>query len=79
MSPIKKVFLVIGVLVLAFLIWQLVFNDGGVLITGWNAVADTVNGVWQKITGNSTSTIVPEWGDAVDAGENGGSLNEAQW
>lgn len=78
MSPIKKVFLIIGVLVLAFLVWQLVFSDGGVLISAWNAVADTINGVWQKITGG-TSKIVPEWGDAVDSGKNDGGLNSAQW
>lgn len=78
MSPIKKVFLIIGVLVLAFLIWQLVFSDGGVLISAWNAIADTINGVWQKITGGS-SKIVPEWDGAVDSSKNDGGLNDAQW
>lgn len=78
MSPIKKVFLIIGVLVLAFLVWQLVFSDGGVLISAWDAIAGTINGVWQTITGG-TSTIVPEWGGAVDSGKNDGGLNEAQW
>lgn len=79
MKPIKTVFLIIGVLVLAFLLWQLVFNDGGVLISTWNAIAETINSVWAKITGNPSATIVPEWGDAVDPNKNKGGLNQAQW
>lgn len=78
MTPVKKVFLVIGMLVLAFLIWQLVFNDGGILVTWYNAFADLINGVWQKITGNSTSKIFPEWKSAV-GNKNGEGLNNAQW
>lgn len=76
MSPIKKVFLIIGVLVLAFLVWQLVFNDGGVLQSGYNAIADTLNGTWQKITGGN-SDILPEWGGAVKGGGDG--LGDAEW
>lgn len=79
MSPIKKVFLIIGVMVLAFLVWQLVFNDGGVLISGWNAIADTGNGAWAKITGDTTAKILPVWGDAVGTGANKGGLGNADW
>lgn len=77
MSTIKKVFLIIGVLVLAFLIWQLVFNDGGVIQTAYNAVADTINGTWQQITGDTSGEILPEWGGAVDG--TGDGLNNARW
>lgn len=79
MSPIKKVFLIIGVLVLAFLVWQLVFSDGGVLISAWNSIAGVINGTWQTITGDSTAVLVPEWGDAVDGSKNDGGLNNAKW
>lgn len=72
MKTIHKVFLVIATLVLVFLIWALVFNKGGVLQTGWNALISPVNTTWQKISGNASATILPEW-DAVEEG--GGNYN----
>ena len=62
MKTIHKVFLIVGTLVLIFILWQVFFNDGGVLQTGYNAVVDTINGVWNKLTGG-TAGILPNWGD----------------
>lgn len=61
MSPtVKKVFLLIGVLVLCFLIWDIFFRTNGLVQTSYNAVVGVVNDTWQDITGGSTN-IVPEW------------------
>ena len=46
-----KVFLLIGTLVLIFLIWQLVFNDGGIVKTIYNSFANGVNKQWEKVAG----------------------------
>ncbi|MDR0917953.1 MAG: hypothetical protein LBM93_01680 [Oscillospiraceae bacterium] len=48
-KTILQVFGIIGVLVLAFLIWQLVFNDGGIIKTGYNSVANLVNTQYEKV------------------------------
>lgn len=61
-GTVKKVFLLLGVLLLIFIIWQLVFNDGGIIMTGYNAVADGINAQWQKAAGDS-STLLPRFGD----------------
>jgi len=63
MSNIKKVFLIIGTLVLAFIVWSLVFNDGGIVKTAYNAIISPVNSAWQTITGDSQAKLLPEWGD----------------
>ena len=52
-KTIAKVFLIIGILVLVFIIWQLVFNDGGILKTGYNSVANLVNHQWEKVAGKN--------------------------
>lgn len=66
-KTVKKVFMLIGLLVLIFLIWQLVFNDGGIVKTAYNALAEGINGQWDKVAGNS-SKLLPTWGesDATD-------------
>lgn len=76
MSPLKKVFLFVGLLVLIFLIWQLVFSDSGLLIAGYNGVAGVINDGWNMVTGGNGG-ILPEWGTAVDG--NGDSINDANW
>lgn len=57
-----KVFLLIGVLVAIFLIWQLVFKDGGILKTGYNALVEGINGQWEKVAGTGKK-ILPTWGE----------------
>lgn len=64
-KTVKTVFLIIGVLVLIFIVWQLVFNDGGILKTGYNAMADGINGQWEKVAG-SGKTILATWGSNAD-------------
>jgi hypothetical protein len=60
MKPITKVFIVIGALLLCLLIWAAVFNNG-LLQNAWNSMADSVNEQWQKITGDNSAEIIPEW------------------
>ena len=68
-KTVKTVFLLIGILVLIFLIWQLVFNDGGIIKTGYNALANGINGQWEKVAGNG-NPILPLWDDTA-ADDNG--------
>lgn len=60
-KTIVTVFMIIGVLVLGLIVWALFFNDGGVLQTGWNAVADQVNTTWRKLTGDNNSQLITNW------------------
>lgn len=68
-KTVKTVFLLIGLLVLIFLIWQLFFNDNGILVTGYNALANGINGQWEKVAG-AGKTILPQWGN-TSADSNG--------
>lgn len=68
-----KVFTIIGILVGIFIAWQLIFNDGGILRTGYNAMADGINGQWAKVAG-SGQTILAKW-DSNTAESNGEGFN----
>ena len=68
-KTVKTVFVLIGLLVLIFLIWQLFFNDNGILVTGYNALADGINGQWEKVAGQGQQ-ILPQWG-GTSADSNG--------
>lgn len=72
-KTVRKVFLILGTLVLVFLVWQLVFNDGGILKVGYNAIAKGINGQWAKAAG-SGQTILPLWG-TNNADSNGEGFN----
>lgn len=61
-STVKKVFLLVGLLVAIFIAWQLVFNDGGILKTLYNGIAEGINEQWGKVAGGK-SQLVPLWGD----------------
>ena len=65
MKPIAKVFLVIGTLLFALLIWSLVFQDGGVLRTAWNGLVTPINTAYQQITA-SPDVLIPVWGTSDD-------------
>ena len=68
-KTVKTVFLLIGTLVVIFLAWQLIFNDGGILKTGYNALAKGINGQWERVAGTGQK-IMAEWGDnAKDNGQ----------
>lgn len=59
-KTVMKVFLLIGILVVIFLAWSLIFNDGGILRSGYNAIADGINGQWEKVAGDGEE-ILPKW------------------
>lgn len=61
---VKKVFMLIGLLVIIFMAWQLIFNDGGILKTMYNSMANGINGQWAKVAG-SGQTILPLWGSGT--------------
>lgn len=64
-KTVRKVFLILGTLVLCFLVWQLVFNDGGIIKTGYNALAKVVNKQYKKAAGSGT--ILVEWGSNANS------------
>lgn len=68
-KTVRKVFLILGTLVLCFLVWQLVFNKGGIVRTGYNALADVVNEQYAKAAG-SGKTVLARW-EASNAKSNG--------
>lgn len=68
---VKKVFILLGTLVLIFIIWQLVFNEGGILRTAYNAMATGINNQFAKVAGKG-QTILPLWStDTVDVNGEG--------
>lgn len=73
-KTVKKVFLLIATLVAIFIAWQLVFNDGGILRTAYNALANGINGQFAKVAG-SGQKIVPEWKSGKQADTNGQGFN----
>jgi hypothetical protein len=68
-KTIRQVFLIIGTLVAIFLAWQLIFNDGGILKTMYNGIAQGINGQWEKVAG-AGNVLIPEWTDS-NAANNG--------
>ena len=72
-KTVKKVFLLVGLLVAIFIAWQLIFNDGGILKTGYNAIANGINDQWGKVAGGEKSeekTLVPIWKSESNADYN---------
>lgn len=68
-KTVRKVFGLIATLVLIFLVWQLVFNDGGILKTIYNNIANGINGQWKKVAGQN-ATLLPQWSSS-NADNNG--------
>lgn len=74
-KTIKTVFLIIGLLVLIFLIWQLVFNKGGIVRTVYNTMVNGINKQWEKLAG-SGEKLLPTWNAAeADTGGDGFAIN----
>ena len=69
-KTVKNVFMLIGVLVAIFLAWQLIFNDGGILKTAYNGIANGINGQWAKVAGDKAGDLIPAWGSG-NADDNG--------
>lgn len=61
-KTVRQVFLIIGTLVLIFLVWQLVFKEGGIVRTVYNGMVNGINGQWEKVAGDGQK-ILPSWGD----------------
>lgn len=72
-KTVLKVFLLVGLLVGIFIAWQLIFNDGGILKTGYNSLANGINAQWVKVAG-SGQTILTTWSDN-EATSNGEGFN----
>jgi hypothetical protein len=70
-KTVKRVFMLVGLLVVIFIIWQLVFNKGGILRTGYNALANGVNAQWAKAAGDGQK-VMPVWGENGDIADNNG-------
>lgn len=69
-KTVKKVFMLIGLLVIIFIAWQLIFNDGGILRTMYNSVANGINKQWAKVAG-SGQELLPVWESGKQADTNG--------
>lgn len=77
-KTVLKVFTLIGILVGIFIAWQLIFNDGGILKTGYNALARGINGQWEKVAG-SGQKILAEWSDSnADSNGTGFDIDTSQ-
>lgn len=63
-KTVKKVFMLIGLLVIIFIAWQLVFNNGGILRTVYTSIANGINGQWARVAG-SNQTLLPQWSDST--------------
>ena len=72
-GTVKKVFMLIGLLVIIFIAWQLIFNDGGILKTVYNSVINGINKQWEKVAG-SGETLLPKW-DSSNATANGAGFD----
>ena len=72
-KTVKKVFMLIGLLVIIFIAWQLTFNDGGILRTMYNNIANGINTQWVKVAG-SGQELLPVWSPAT-ATSNGAGFN----
>lgn len=68
-KTVKTVFVLIGILVGIFLAWQLIFNNGGILRTGYNSLANGINSQWAKVAG-SDQTVLATW-ESSNASNNG--------
>lgn len=72
-KTVKKVFMLIGLLVIIFIAWQLTFNDGGILRTMYNSIANGINNQWAKVAG-SDQELLPAW-SASTATSNGAGFS----
>jgi hypothetical protein len=57
---IGKIAIVLGALLLVFMIWDMIFNEAGVLSNVWDGFAGWVNGMVSDFTGEDTE-FIPLW------------------
>ena len=59
-KTIVKVFVILGILVLALLIWAFVFGNG--LSSIFNAIIEPINNIYRAMTGGKAdASLIPEW------------------
>lgn len=59
-KTIVKVFVILGILVLALLVWAFVFGNG--LETIFNAIIEPINNIYRAMTGGeATDSLIPKW------------------
>lgn len=60
-KTIVKVFVILGILVLALLIWAFVFGNG--LETIFNAIIEPINNIYRAMTGDKADdkSLIPKW------------------
>ncbi len=74
-KTVKKVFMLIALLVAIFLAWQIFFNQNGILHTAYNALANGVNGQFEKVAGKGQK-LLPLWENSdADKDANGEGFN----
>lgn len=76
-KTVKKVFIIIGVLVLCLIIWTVVFNENGLMVTAYNAMADAVNGAFSSIAGDGKQLMKP-WDETDAKNDNGNAADSAK-
>lgn len=69
-KTIMKVFLIVALLVVIFLAWQLIFNENGILRTGYNKMADGINNQYKKVAGGD-GEVIAKWDNKKNADDNG--------
>ena len=73
-KTVKKVFMLLALLVGIFLAWQLIFNNGGILQSGYNAIASGINSQYERVAGKGKS-LIPYWGQSNNG--NAGNIQNA--
>lgn len=59
-KTIVKVFVILGILVLALLVWAFVFGNG--LETIFNAIIEPINNIYRAMTGGKAdASLIPKW------------------
>lgn len=65
-KTVKKVFLLIGLLVLIFMIWFFVLGGNGVVVTVLNGMIDGLNTQIEKVS--SKGNLIPSFGEDTGGG-----------
>ena len=75
-KTIIKVFIILGILVLALLIWAFVFGNG--LQTIYNAVITPINAIYRSMMGGTTDSLLPAW-TTITANTVAGASSKNGW
>ena len=73
-KTVRKVFIIVGVLVLCLLVWVLFLGENGIVVTAYNGIADGVNGVWKNISGQDKE-LIPTWEKGTGNNNTGANVN----